>query len=84
MRVLVQSTKKIEKNDKTYFINDCLLFEKDYGEWHITEDSIFSGDKPFKVNAVYDLTFNRKGRLENYELIKETDIIRQFLEVLQS
>lgn len=83
MRVIVQSSKEIKKDDRTYYINDCILFEKDYGEWHLTEDSIFSPE-PFKVNSVYEVNFNRKGRLESYDLIKQTDIIKVVLQEMQS
>lgn len=80
MRVIVTNSRKVK--DKNFYANDILVFEKNYGEWGITSDCVFSPDQ-LKYNSVYELDFNRKGRLQSAEYLEETTIPTEIIKILQ-
>ena len=81
MKVIVTASRQVK--DKNYYVSDVIVFEKNYGEWGITSDNIFSNEL-LKSGSIYELEFNRKGRLQTATYLEETAIPNEIIKVLQS
>lgn len=80
MIAIITSSHQVK--DKNYYVSNVIVFEKNYGEWDINSDSVFSSDL-LKASSIYQLEFNRKGRLIESKYLCETDIPQRIIKAIQ-